>query len=136
MGMLGELHAVVREIQAVRSQLAALTPRLAGASNAGRALDQLAEATDSVLNQLYEPNARTGSDLLNYPMRLNVRIAYLEDEVDYGDGAPTEQFRQMAAEYRGALDAEKARWHAIVTRDIPALNRQLSALGLPPIAIR
>jgi len=69
-------------------------------------------------------------------MRLNVRIAYLEDEVDYGDGAPTEQFRQMAVEYRSALDAEVARWKTIVTTDLPRLNRQLAARGLPQITIR
>jgi hypothetical protein len=105
-------------------------------SPAGRVLEPLDEATDNILHQLYEPDAKTGSDLLNYPMRLNVRIAYLEDEVDYGDGAPTEQARQMASEYRSALDAEKARWRAIVTTDIPALNRQLAALHLPPIVMR
>ena len=136
MGMLGEVHDVVRQIQGVRTQLEALKARVARTSTAGPALEQIGEATDSVLNQLYEPDAKTGSDLLNYPMRLNVRIAYLEDEVDYGDGAPTEQFRQMAAEYRRALDAEKTRWNAIVTTDIPALNRQLTSMGLPPIAVR
>ena len=89
-----------------------------------------------MLNQLYEPDAKTGSDLLNYPMRLNVRIAYLEDEVDYGDGAPTEQFREMAAEYRTALDAAQARWKAIATTEIPAFNRHLAGLGLPQITVR
>ncbi len=136
MAMLSELHGVVRQIQDVRTQIDALKTRVSGGSDAGLALDQFDEATDSVLHQIYEPEARSNNDLLNYPMRLNVRLAYLEDEVDYGDGAPTEQFRQMAAEYRNALDAQEARWKAIVTTDLPALNRQLAALGLPQITIR
>jgi photosystem II stability/assembly factor-like uncharacterized protein len=136
MAMLGELHAVVRQIQSVRTQMLGLKARIGSTSEAGRTLDQLDEATDSILHQLYEPDAKTGSDLLNYPMRLNARIAYLEDEVDYGDGAPTDQFRRMATEYRGALDAELARWKAIMTTDIPALNRQLAALGLPAVSAR
>jgi hypothetical protein len=135
MGMLGEVHATVRQLQAVGSQVAALKRRV-DTERAARALDQLGRSADEILHQLYEPDAKTGSDLLNYPMRLNVRIAYLEDEVDYGDGAPTEQFRQMTAEYRKALDAEKARWTAIVTTDLPALNRQLAVFGLPPITVR
>jgi hypothetical protein len=65
-----------------------------------------------------------------------VRLAYLEDEVDYGDGAPTAQFRQMASEYRTAFDAQNARWKALVSADIPSLNRQLAAAGLPTIRIR
>ena len=136
MGMLGEVHAAVRQVMSVRSQLDQLKVRASGIPDIKQALDQFDEGTDSVLNQLYEPKAKAGNDLINYPMRLNVRIAYLEDEVDYGDGAPTAQFRQMAAEYRTALDAELARWKVIVDRDLPALNRQLAARGLPPIAIK
>ena len=49
--------------------------------------------------------------------------------------APTTQFRQMAAEYRPALDAELARWKAILAKDLPALNRQLAARGLPEVRI-
>ena len=135
MGMLGEVHAVVRQIQGVRAQIDAVRAR-AARSDAGPRLEQVDKAANDILNQLYEPNAKSNSDLLNYPMRLNVRIAYLEDEVDYGDGAPTEQFQQMASEYRRAVDAEKARWNSVVTSDIPALNRQLGAINLPPIVIR
>lgn len=136
MAMLGELHKTVRQIQDVRAQLEGLKTRLAATSDAGRSLDQIGEGADSILHQIYEPDAKTGSDLLNYPMRLNVRIAYLEDEVDYGDGAPTTQFQQMAAEYRRAFEAEQARWKTITTGEIPALNRQLAAQGLPAIIVR
>ena len=136
MGMLGDLHGVVRQIQSVRTQIAAVKARGAGRSDAGPRLDRLEAAAEGILNKLYEPEAKSGNDLLNYPMRLNVQLAYLEDEVDYGDGAPTAQFRQMAAEYRSAFDAEKARWTTTVTTDVPAINRQLVALGLPQMVIR
>jgi hypothetical protein len=69
-------------------------------------------------------------------MRLNVRIAYLEDEVDYGDAAPTEQFHQMSMAYRNAFAGEQARWKTIVTTDSPSLNRLLAAAGLPQITVR
>jgi len=87
-----------------------------------QALADLDEAANSVLHRLYEPDAKTESDLLNYPMRLNVRISYLEDEVDYGGGAPTEQFRQMAVEYRSALDAESPR--QIHAKTVPRRHQQ------------
>jgi photosystem II stability/assembly factor-like uncharacterized protein len=136
MGMLGEVHAAVRNVVDVRSQVEGLKARATGTPDVARALDQFAEGVDSVLNQLYEPRAKASNDLINYPMRLNVRIAYLEDEVDYGDGAPTLQFHQMATEYRAALDAELARWKALRETDLPALNRQLTAHGLPAITIK
>jgi hypothetical protein len=42
----------------------------------------------------------------------------------------------MASEYRTAFDAQNARWKALVSADIPSLNRQLAAAGLPTIRIR
>jgi hypothetical protein len=39
----------------------------------------------------------------------------------------------MAAEYRAALDAELARWKALLQTDGAAINRRLTAAGLPPI---
>jgi len=79
MAMLGEVHAAVREIQT------ALRDRAQRGDKSGT----FEREAEEVLNALYEPKARTGTDLLNYPMQLNARIAYLEDEVDFGDGAPT-----------------------------------------------
>jgi hypothetical protein len=136
MGMLGEVHAVVRQIMDVRSQVGQLKSRASGTADVAAALDQFDEGADSVLNQLYEPKAKASNDLINYPMRLNVRIAYLEDEVDYGDGAPTAQFHEMTTDYRAALDAQLARWKAIVDTDLPALNRQLAARGLPAVTVK
>ncbi len=136
MAMLGEVHSTVRQINAVRSQIQTLWPRAAGTAELTGALDVVDRRADEILNVLFEPKAKAGVDLLNYPMRLNVRIAYLEDEIDFGDGAPTAQFRQMAAEYRAALDAELARWKALVETDVPALNRQLSARGLSPVVVQ
>ncbi len=136
MGMLGEVHATVRQINDVRSQIRAIQPRVADAPELARALEAADRRADDILNVLFEPNAKAGVDLLNYPMRLNVRIAYLEDEIDFGDGAPTTQFRQMAAEYRAAFDIERGRWKALTQTDVPAINRQLAARGLPSIAIR
>jgi len=134
MAMLGEVHSTVRQINDVRSQIAALrakaTPELAPE------LDAVDQRADAILNVLFEPKAKTGVDLLNYPMRLNVRIAYLEDEIDFGDGAPTAQFLDMAAEYRAAFAAERARWKGLIETDLPALNQRLATRGLAAIVVR
>lgn len=139
MGMLGEVHATVRQIKDVRAQLDSARKQAASAGDAGRnartALDAYDRQTDEVLHEMYEPDAKTGVDLLNYPMQLNVRIAYLADQVDFGDGAPTSQFRQMTKEYRAALDKSLAGWKTLTTTELAALNRMLAAAGLPPVKL-
>jgi photosystem II stability/assembly factor-like uncharacterized protein len=133
MGMLGEVHAAVRQIMDLRKQTDALR---AQSKDAAEVVGEFEHGADEILNTLYEPKAKSGIDLLNYPMQLNVRIAYLEGEVDFGDGAPTTQFRQMAQEYRAALDAQLAAWARLVKTDWPALNKLLAARGLPPVVVR
>ncbi len=100
MRMLGDLHATVRDIRATTSSF--------DAQRKGEAQD--------ILDLLYEWRAKANIDLLNYPMRLNARIAYLEDEVDFGDGAPTTQFREMAAEYEQQLNQLVRKWKALKDR--------------------
>ena len=36
-----------------------------------------------IVDQLYEPKARSGVDLLNYPMRLSAQIAYLAENAKF-----------------------------------------------------
>jgi photosystem II stability/assembly factor-like uncharacterized protein len=136
MGMLGDVHTTVRQIMDVRSQIDALKPRLADAPDAAQAAATFVSRSDESLNVLFEPKAKSGIDLLNYPMQLNVRIAYLEDEIDFGDGAPTAQFRELAAEYRRALDAQMAAWKKLTLTELAALNKVLQTRGLPAVILK
>lgn len=131
MDMLGEVHAAARRIIDARKQLAAVQ---SGASGDVSALAGPAAAeADAILNALYEPEAKVNVDLLNHPMRLSSRIAYLEDEVDFGDGAPTAQFRQMTRMYRAELDEQLARWKTLRATKLTELNRLLESHGQKPI---
>ena len=136
MAMLGDVHATVRQILDVRSQIDSLRPRLAGVPDAAQAAAGFMNRSEESLSVLFEPKAKSGIDLLNYPMQLNVRIAYLEDEIDFGDGAPTAQFRELAAEYRRALDTQVSAWKRLTATELAALNKVLQARGLPAVVLR
>jgi hypothetical protein len=135
MGMLGEVHAAVRQILNVRKQTDSLHAQLSSAPEAARAVAGFEREADEVLNVLFEPKAKAGVDLLNYPMQLNARIAYLEDEVDFGDGAPTAQFLEMTRAYRRELDQQLARWKTLKEVELPKMNRALQERGLPRVVL-
>jgi hypothetical protein len=135
MGMLGEVHAAARQILNVRKQIVGLHEQLSGAPDAAQAVAAFEREAEAVLNALYEPLAKTGVDLLNYPMQLSARIAYLEDEVDFGDGAPTAQFYEMTRLYRRELDRQLARWKTLTQAQLQLMNRALQARGLPPVSV-
>lgn len=129
-------HQAVNQILQVRAQLKQLRQRLAddaGAKQILSAIDSLDQKADSIENVLYQPNAKTNEELLNFPTELNSNIAYLEDEVDFGDGAPTEQFQQMAREYLRELQQQIGKWHELQKNDLAALNRQIEQKQIPVI---
>ena len=66
---------------------------------------------------------------------LDSAFAYLETDAEGADGAPTEPQVQVLAEKAKTLGALNARWAAIKTDDIPALNRDLVLAGLAPVSL-
>jgi len=131
-------HQAVDEILQVRAQLKQLRQRLADDPNAKAilpAIDDLDRKADTIENVLYQSHAKTSEELLNFPTELNSKIAYLEDEVDFGDGAPTAQFEEMAQQYLQELQKQIDRWHELQRNELAALNRQIEQERIPEIYV-
>jgi hypothetical protein len=112
-----------------------ITDRIGKATDAsiktsGQALiDRLTE----VEGEIYQHRLRSGQDPLNYPIRLNNKLAALQGTVESGDYPPTDQARAVFKELSGRLDQQLARLDALVKTDVAAFSRSLEAAGLAPI---
>ena len=73
---------------------------------------------------------RSGQDPLNYPIRLNNKIAALAGVAASTDARPTNQTMEVFRILSGQLDVQLKKIRAALTRSVPALNRELSASGL------
>jgi hypothetical protein len=73
---------------------------------------------------------RSGQDPLNFPIKVNNRLANLLSMSERGDGRPMnnmeEIFQIMVDELRGYTDRLEEVW----TTDLEAVNRELERLGL------
>jgi hypothetical protein len=92
-------------------------------------IDKLTE----VEGEIYQHRLRSGQDPLNYPIRLNNKLAALQGTVESGDYRPTEQSYTVFRELSGRLDTQLARLEALIKSDLAAVNTSLAAAGLPPI---
>ena len=63
---------------------------------------------------------------MNYPIKLNNKLAALMGVVDSGDGRPTEQSYAVFKELGARLDAELARLDALTKTDLVAFNKLLA----------
>ncbi len=84
-GLSGEDHQIVLEIRDLRTQLDALTERVAD-DEKNQEVAAAAKALDTKItgieDELFQPKGKIDEDLINYPTELSGKLAYLEYAVD------------------------------------------------------
>jgi photosystem II stability/assembly factor-like uncharacterized protein len=127
-----EANDAVLLIRGVRKQV---EERLARTQDADirRSADSLLARMAVIEERLYQVRNQSSQDPLNYPIRLNNKLAALMSHVEEAEAAPTEQSYAVFQELSGQLDRELAALNALWTQDLEALNRLLRAKRLPPV---
>lgn len=122
-------------IRDLRSQV---EDRLSKTSDAAvaQAADSFIKAITAVEEELYQTKNRSGQDPLNYPIKLNNRIAALIGTVQGSPFRPTDQAVAVFAELSKLLDAELRKLDVALNRNLAALNQELARVGLAPVTPR
>jgi hypothetical protein len=96
---------------------------------------KLGEKLDEVEKALYQTQNRSPQDPLNYPIRLNDKLAALLGLAGYGQNRPTEQMVQAKAELTAAADAELRNLEKIWDEDVPAFNQLAREHEVPAVMV-
>ncbi len=89
-----------------------------------------------VEQEIYQVRNESNQDPLNFPIKLNNKIAALLGHVEGGEGEPTEQAQEVYQYLSGLLQVELDRLQVIIETDLRRLNELLTDNGLDPILIR
>ena len=106
---LSEMHREIGRIRDARAQIEALEKRLGDDAEAEALVaagKELAERMTEIEKALYQTQNRSRQDPLNFPIRLNDKLASLLALASAGDFRPTEQMLKVLAELTAAIDAE------------------------------
>ncbi|MBM0228263.1 hypothetical protein [Micromonospora sp. ATA51] len=95
--------------------------------------NRLQDALSVVENELYQTRLRSGQDPLNFPIKLNNKMAGLRGVIESTQSPPTDQSYEVLEELSGQLQKQLDRLDEIVTTDVPAFNQVLQSKGLQPI---
>jgi hypothetical protein len=79
-------------------------------------------------------NLQSPQDPLNFPIRLNNKIAALLGVVESAEDRPTDQSYDVFELLSGQLQLELDELESILERNVPAFNELLGEKGLQPIA--
>jgi hypothetical protein len=127
-------EAVLR-IRALKEQVAARSAK-ADDAEIKKAAEALAAKLTDVEGEIYQHRNRSSQDPLNFPIKLNNKLAALQGIVESGDFKPTEQSHAVFKALSDQLDAQFARLDAIVKRELAAFNQQIGRKNLDPVVAK
>lgn len=136
---LTETHNAIIQIREVRRQVEDLLKRVAGQPNfkvvndAGTALNKNLTAVEEML---YQTKNQSNQDPLNYPIRLNNKLAALGGVVGSAEAAPTAQSFAVYDELVTQIDAELRKFEQIMKTEVPAFNQLVREQNIPAIVIK
>jgi hypothetical protein len=134
-----ETHAAILQIRQVRSQLEELQKRVQGQPAAQRVVEaakSLDQKMTAVEEELYQTKNQSSQDPLNYPIRLNNKLAALGGVVASADAAPTDQSYAVYEELTAKINAQLQRLEQLMKTDLPAFNRLVREADIPAVAVR
>jgi photosystem II stability/assembly factor-like uncharacterized protein len=121
-----QANEAVLLIRGIKQQIVDRKGKLdAKATAAARALDDLEQSLSAVENEIYQTKLQSSQDPLNFPIRLNNKIAALQGVIESADTAPTEQAYSVFRALSGRLDEQLTKLDAAVKTKLPAVNQQL-----------
>jgi carboxylesterase type B len=95
--------------------------------------DRLSSSLSAVEQEIYQVKNQSGQDPLNYPVRLNNRIAALSGVVGSGPYRPTDQAVAVYTELSAALEVELQKLQKILTEDLSKFNQEARRAGQEPV---
>ena len=126
-------EAVVR-IRGLKEQVEARSAKTTDArvtKGAGALTHQLTD----VEGEIYQYRNRSSQDPLNFPIRLNNKLAALQSVVDSGDFKPTDQSYAVFKDLSAQLDQQLQRLESLMKTELPAFNKELTRKKLPPVTL-
>jgi len=136
---LTETHNAVAQIRDVKRQLNDLLTRAADQPNAkplvdaGRALNAKLSAVEE---ELYQVKNQSSQDPLNFPIRLNNKLAALGSIVASADAQPTAQSFTLYEELASKIDAQLRRLNQVMTADLKSFNSLVRSSDIPAVIIK
>jgi hypothetical protein len=136
---LTETHAAITNIRDAKRQLDEVSKRLSSQPNATPVIERAKAVTaklTAIEEALYQTKNQSNQDPLNYPIRLNNKLAALASGVASSDHAPTEQSYAVYEDLVGKINAELQELKKVMGEDVPAFNKAVRELDVPAVVIK
>ena len=135
---LSETNQAVKKIRTTREQINRVTEPMKGKDDMKEITDMAKSILDDmkrIEEALYQTKNKSGQDPLNYPVRLNNKLAAVGGEADGSDFKPTSQVKAVHQEITGKIDGQLQMLNKIFTDRIPKFNDLVKQKQINPVSI-
>jgi photosystem II stability/assembly factor-like uncharacterized protein len=134
-----EANDAVSRIRDIRGQIDAAAQRVEGEPYADELAQQaraIKQALSEVENAIYQTKNRSRQDPLNFPIRLNNKLAALTGVVSSADAKPTQQSYDVFEDLSAQLQVQLDQLDEIIANQIPAFNAAMAEHTVPAVIVR
>jgi photosystem II stability/assembly factor-like uncharacterized protein len=135
---LSEANKAVKRIRTAREQINKVIEPMKGKDE----FKEVNEMAKSVLDEmrlieeaLYQTKNKSNQDPLNYPIRLNNKLAALAGEVDGSDFKPTQQVKEVYKEISGRMEEQLKNLDKVFKEKLQRLNDSVKKKEISAIEI-
>ena len=129
-------HDAVASIRVLRKDLDATVERAKRAGKAGALEDSskaLAKRLTAVEEALHQTKSKSNQDPLNFPIRLDDKLANLAGTVASADARPTAQALEVHANLSARIEAQLTAYRKLLDDDLARFNRMVLELQVPAV---
>lgn len=95
----------------------------------------VAAKLSAVEGEIYQVKNQSSQDPLNFPIKLNNKIAALQGVIESADARPTDQSREMYQTLSAKLDVQLQAMDKVIKTDLPKLSQLLRGRRLDAITV-
>jgi hypothetical protein len=130
-----QANLAVVQVRAIREQVKQRLEKVPPRRKAEiqKLIDGMMEPLTTVEESVYQVKNHAFEDPLNYPIKLNNKIAALQGVIESADNKPTDQSYTVFQELSKQLDAEMQRLKSTLSTELPRVNAVLQREKITPI---
>ena len=133
-----DIQKAIKNIRDIRKQLSDFTDKQG--KDCPKDIKQQADTINKQMtlieDALHQTKAKSGQDVLNFPIRLDDKISGLYNFAASGNSAPAKQVKDAYVELSGQADIQLNKLKKIIDEDLVKFNQEIREKALPVIGLK
>ena len=132
---ISEIHQSISDMRLVTNQINSFKSKIENNKEIITKMKNLIDEIKVIENELYQTKNKSRQDPLNYPIKLNNKLAHLSSVAGNGNYKPTDQMIEVKNELIKKINQELKKWDLIKKEKLKNLNNEIKNIDIDLISI-